>query len=118
MFVRSCKFQATPVNEDLSRLTRILPAGERPDTASLRHSANIDRMQNPAVIEAVTRIEREYTAMPGLRLTALQLNRLCNMPEDVCETALHALIRVGYLKVLDGAFFRHSAKQPQRAIVA
>ncbi len=100
------------------RLMRILPTGQRSDTALLRRQDNIYPMQNPAVVEAVTRIEREYTAMPGLRLTVSQLNRLCNMPEDVCETALHALIRAGYLKVPDGAFFRHGSKQPRRAIVA
>ena len=75
-------------------------------------------MQTPAVIETVTRIEREYTAMPGLRLTASQLNRLCDMPKDVCESALNTLIRAGYLKVSDGAFFRHRPEQSRRAIVA
>ena len=63
-------------------------------------------MLNSAVIEAVNRIESEFTAMPGLKLTAAQVNRLCDLPKDVCESALQALIRSGFLHVSGGAFLR------------
>ena len=36
--------------------------------------------------------------MPGLKLTAAQVNRLCNIPKDVCDAALQALTRSGFLQ--------------------
>ena len=63
-------------------------------------------MHNSEVIEAVNRIESEFATMPGLKLTAAQVNRLCDLPKDVCESALQALIRSGFLYVSGGAFLR------------
>ena len=75
-------------------------------------------MHEAVVIEALRRIESEFAEMPGLKLTAAQVNRLCNLPTDVCESALHALTRSGFLQVSGGAFLRLGQRRPPRAIVA
>lgn len=75
-------------------------------------------MHDPAVIEAVNRIESEFTAMPGLKLTAAQVIRLCGISKDACESALQALTRAGFLQVSGEAFLRLGRRQPRRAIVA
>ena len=56
--------------------------------------------------------------MPGLRLTAAQVNRLCNMPSEVCESALRALTRSGFLQVSGDSFLRLGSRRPRRAVVA
>jgi hypothetical protein len=75
-------------------------------------------VKDPAVLKALSRIELEYAALPGLRLTASQINRLCNLPEDVCESALVALTKAGFLQVADGVFLRLRQKRARRAIIA
>jgi hypothetical protein len=75
-------------------------------------------MHEPAVIEALNKIETEFAAMPGLRLTAAQINRLCNMPTEVCESALRALTRSGSLQVSGDSFLRLGSRRPRRAVVA
>ncbi|MGE0449016.1 MAG: hypothetical protein AB7Q29_05465 [Vicinamibacterales bacterium] len=60
---------------------------------------------------AVFRIAMEYIEMPDLKLTASQARRLWNMPADVCERALSALVARGFLvKTAAGAFLRSSAR--------
>jgi hypothetical protein len=71
-----------------------------------------------AMIEALGRIEREYAAMPGLRLTAQQINRLCDLPQELCDSALATLTRAGFLRLSDGTFLRISPQQPRRTVVA
>ena len=75
-------------------------------------------MHDATVFEALRRIESEFAEMPGLKLTAAQVNRLCNLPTDVCESALQALTRSGFLQVSGGAFLRLGQRHPPRAIVA
>lgn len=75
-------------------------------------------MYDATVIEALRRIESEFAEMPGLKLTAAQVNRLCNLPMDVCESALEALTRSGFLQVSGGAFLRLGQRRPPRAVVA
>jgi hypothetical protein len=75
-------------------------------------------MHDPAVIEALSRIETEFTALPGLRLTFAQVNRLCNVPTDVCESALDALTRCGFLTLSGGSFFLLGRRHQRRAVVA
>ena len=55
--------------------------------------------------------------MPGLKSTAAEVIRLCNMPADVCESALQAMTRSGFLEVSGGAFLR-LGRRPPRAVVA
>jgi len=52
-------------------------------------------------------IRMEYDEMPGLDLTFWQAQRLWNLPEDLCEDALSALTRSGFLvRTGDGRFRR------------
>ena len=74
-------------------------------------------MHDTAIFEALRRIESEFSAMPGLKLTAAQVNRLCDLPTDVCESALQALTRSGFLQVSGDAFLR-LGRRPPRAVVA
>jgi len=53
-------------------------------------------MHEPAVIEALNRIETEFAAMPGLR----------------------ALTRSGFLQVSGDSFLRLGRRQQRRAVVA
>ena len=75
-------------------------------------------MNDQAVIDALTRIKSEFEEMPGLKLTAAQVNRLCNIPKDVCESALQALTRSGFLQESGDMFLRLGRRQSRRAIVA
>ena len=75
-------------------------------------------MDDPAMIEALRRIETEFADMPGLKLTAAQINRLCNMQMDICEAALQVLTRSGFLRVSGNAFLRIGSRAPRRAVVA
>jgi hypothetical protein len=70
------------------------------------------------VYEALNRIEMEYAAMPGLKLTAPQIHRLCNIPQDVCESALDVLTRAGFLRVNGEMFLRTPSQYIRRAVVA
>ena len=75
-------------------------------------------MNDPAIIEALIRIKSEFEEMPGLKLTAAQVNRLCNIPKDACEAALQALTHSGFLQVSGDMFLRLGRRHPRRAIVA
>jgi hypothetical protein len=49
----------------------------------------------------------EYEEMPDLKLTLLQARRLWDVPLDVCDAALGALVDRGFLeRTRDGAFMR------------
>ena len=75
-------------------------------------------MDAPIPIEALTRIQMEYVEMPGLKLTPIQVGRLCGLPQDVCERALALLIRTGFLsRSEDGAFQRPSLGGTRRRSV-
>ena len=76
-------------------------------------------MHDPATLEALSRIEMEYVEMPGLKLTPSQVHRLCNLPQDVCASALDVLTRAGFLcQTSSGAFLRQSPGDRRRAIIA
>jgi hypothetical protein len=54
---------------------------------------------------ALTAIQAEFVEMPGLRLTILQVGRLCEVPGDVCQTAVGALVATGFLtETRDGSY--------------
>jgi len=45
--------------------------------------------------------------MPGLRLTAAQVERLCGVEQTICKTALDALVDAQFLRVsADGIYVR------------
>jgi hypothetical protein len=58
--------------------------------------------------ELLRRITAEYLEMPGLRLTALQAQRLFGLRDDVCARVLHALVDAAILRRnLNGTYARH-----------
>jgi len=62
--------------------------------------------------QAATRIQVEYNEMPDLKLTRPQVRRLCDLPADVCDAALDALVQAGFLaRVRDGSYLRGGAEQ-------
>ena len=47
--------------------------------------------------DVIQRVRGEYLEMPGLRLTAEQVQRLCGIEETTCQTALDALVNAKFL---------------------
>ena len=59
------------------------------------------------VQEAVRRVRAEYLEMPGLWLHPTQVQRLCGMERDLCETVLAELVKSTFLCVKrDGQYAR------------
>lgn len=68
---------------------------------------------------AFTRIQIEFIEMPDLKLTFAQIRRLCDLPLDVCEPAVAALERSGFLwRAPDGRFVRRALGRAGREIGA
>jgi hypothetical protein len=64
----------------------------------------------------VERLRAEFLEMPGLRLTAQQVHRLCGVEPAVCRAALDTLVREKFLcakadgtyaRLTEGEFWRH-----------
>lgn len=54
------------------------------------------------------RIQAEYVEMPGLKLTAVQAQRLWGLDRESTERWLTCLVTAGFLaRTRDGAFVRH-----------
>jgi hypothetical protein len=61
------------------------------------------------VHRTVERIRSEFLEMPGLRLTARQVERLCGVERTVCKAVLDALVDARFLRLgPDGAYARVS----------
>ena len=57
--------------------------------------------------DVLKRLRGEYLEMPGLRLTAKQVQRLCGIEEMVCQSVLKALVDSKFLCVrTDGSYAR------------
>jgi hypothetical protein len=70
-------------------------------------------MPYKAVIE---RIRAEFLEMPGLRLTAAQVRRLCGIDVTTCEAVLGALVDANFLrKCTDGTYARPSEASSPRS---
>jgi hypothetical protein len=66
---------------------------------------------------AFTRIQVEYIEMPDLKLTLTQIRRLCDLPEELCEGAVAALLQVGFLwRAPDGRFVRRALGRAGREL--
>jgi hypothetical protein len=62
---------------------------------------------------ARARIQVEYIEMPDLKLTFAQVGRLCDLPKDVCETAIASLVDSGFLTTsTTGSILRVGRRQP------
>ena len=70
----------------------------------------------------IERLRAEFLEMPGLRLTVVQVQRLCGVDQAVCQGVLDALVDVRFLRVNpDGTYARLSdldASRPRPARVA
>ena len=68
--------------------------------------------------EAIELMKMEYAEMPDLKLTFSQARRLWNLSDELCERALTALTRSGFLtRTGDGAYTR-SGRSSRRAVEA
>jgi hypothetical protein len=55
----------------------------------------------------LTRMRGEFREMPGLKLTAPQARRLWGLDAPVCDSLLHELVDMGFLRRnADGSFVR------------
>jgi hypothetical protein len=60
-----------------------------------------------AVPDLIQRVRAEYMEMPGLRLTAEQVQRLCGIERMVCQIVLDGLVAARFLRVEpDGRYSR------------
>ena len=68
------------------------------------------------VDDVLQRIQGEYSEMPGLRLTAIQAQRLWGLERAVCDELLGALVDAKFLsQTRDGAFVKTDGG-PQRTV--
>jgi hypothetical protein len=59
------------------------------------------------------RIRAEYLEMPGLRLKACQVQRLCGVERELCKNVLDALVEREFLCLkLDGTYARIDGDSP------
>jgi len=59
------------------------------------------------VRDVLTRVRAEYLEMPGLRLTAEQVERLCGIERTLCQAVLDSLVEAKFLSVgADGIYGR------------
>jgi hypothetical protein len=55
----------------------------------------------------LTRLRAEYLEMPGLRLTAEQVQRLCGIEQVMCQSVLDSLVDAKFLCLnFDGTYAR------------
>jgi hypothetical protein len=70
-------------------------------------------LQSPRVIlgsieDMINRLRAEYLEMPGLRLTAAQVQRLCGIERMMCESVLDALLDAKFLCVKSDGSYTYS----------
>jgi len=76
----------------------------RPDVELRQQRRELERQWNEVV---VARIRGEFLEMPGLRLTAEQVQRLCGVEQTICRLVLESLVDGGFLcRTPDGAYAR------------
>jgi hypothetical protein len=62
---------------------------------------------SPPDPQLLERIRGEYLEMPGLRLRAEQLQRLCGVERAMCKMVLDALVETKFLRMKsDGTYAR------------
>ena len=55
----------------------------------------------------IERLRAEFLEMPGLRLTVVQVQRLCGVDDAMCQDVLDALVDVKFLRRnTDGTYVR------------
>ena len=69
-----------------------------------------------AVAPLIQRVRAEYLEMPGLSLSAEQVQRLCGVNSELCGRVLDALVQSGFLsRRSDGAYGRYRNPDISRA---
>jgi hypothetical protein len=69
--------------------------------------------------QAFERIQSEFLEMPGMRLTAEQVERLSGVPRATCKCVLDDLVRAGFLRNgANGSYGRSSDGMRSRASVS
>jgi hypothetical protein len=64
----------------------------------------------------IERLRAEFLEMPGLRLSVVQVRRLCSVDETMCQDVLDALVDVKFLRVNpDGTYARLTDGEPVHA---
>ena len=62
--------------------------------------------------DVLTRLRAEYLEMPGLRLKARQVQRLCGIDQTICQSVLDALVDAKFLAVKsDGSYARVTSEE-------
>jgi hypothetical protein len=82
-----------------------------------RHSPSVDRSaaHDAGYRQAFDRIRAEFLEMPGMRLTANQVHRLCGVDVTICATVLEDLVRARFLQIgPDGTYWRRTADSVMR----
>jgi nucleotide-binding universal stress UspA family protein len=64
------------------------------------------------VVALIRRLRDEFTAMPGLRLTEAQVERLCDVSAATGASALRALVSAGFLRTLEDGSYRRADLAP------
>ena len=63
--------------------------------------------QIEVIEDVLTRLRAEYMEMPGLRLKARQVQRLCGIDQTICQSVLDVLVDTKFLSVKsDGSYTR------------
>jgi hypothetical protein len=62
-----------------------------------------------SIKDVIERVRAEYIEMPGLRLRAEQVQRLCGIEQKVCRLVLDTLVHARFLSVNPDGQYRRSA---------
>src|SRR5688572_2634602 len=65
-----------------------------------------------STVALIRRLRDEFTAMPGLRLTEAQVERLCDVNTATSASALRALVSAGFLRTLEDGSYRRADLPP------
>ena len=61
--------------------------------------------------DVIERLRAEYLEMPGLRLKAEQVQRLCGIERTICQMSLDSLVNAKFLCVMHGQYARSGEGQ-------
>ena len=60
------------------------------------------------IVTLLRRLRGEFTAMPGLRLSEKQVQRLYDVSASTSASALRALVSAGFLRALEDGSYRRA----------
>jgi hypothetical protein len=64
-----------------------------------------------SIVKVIGRLRDEYTALPGLRLTEAQVQRLCDVNASTSASALRALVSAGFLHSDEDGSYRRAERE-------